>query len=415
MTHEEFLVEGERRTRWLGGVAVFLMVMTPLLGYLAPLGFAPLLALVGLLAIPGLVIQGGARSRPAIGPMAVLAVLVVWTLISLAWTPAAPDLERLKRGKDIDSFTALKMVLQLGLYGAAVASLGGMSQRSARLAGGVMLIGMGLLALIGVLDGLLKAAIYQALRVASGDPIRPDLAVVKVSLAMYPLALLIWPCARILDAKGFRGRNVLIALLALAIAVGGHLTGADAPVAAILLGGLTWLGVRVLGKPFARALIPIVVTPFIFAPMVVLWGVRSGFFSWLHVLVPPSWDHRLNIWAFTANQILHHALRGWGIDAARTFGDAIPLHTHNAAMQLWLELGAVGAALVAAFFAWVLYRVVGWTEANRRDGAMAAAATVSYLVIGGLSFGVWQEWWLALGALTIIACGVAQKSSAAFR
>lgn len=410
MTQVEVPNEGERRTRWLGGVAVFLMVMTPLLGYLAPLGFAPLLALVGLLAIPGL-----ARARPAVGPMAVLAVLAIWALVSLAWSPAAPDLERLKRGKDIEDFTALKLVLQLGLYGAAVAALGAMSPRSARLSGWVLLIGMGLLALVGVLDGLLGAAIYQAARVAIGDPIRPDLAMVKVSLAMYPLALLIWPCARILDAKGFRGRNVLIALLAAAIALGGHLTGADAPVAAILLGGLTWLGVRMLGKPFARALIPIVVTPFIFAPMVVLWGVRSGFFSWLHVMVPPSWDHRLNIWAFTADQILHHALRGWGIDAARTFGDAIPLHTHSAAMQLWLELGAVGAALVAAFFAWVLYRVVGWTEANRRDGAMAAAATVSYLVIGGLSFGVWQEWWLALGALAVIACGVAQKSSAAFR
>jgi hypothetical protein len=39
---------------------------------------------------------------------------------------------------------------------------------------------------------------------------------------------------------------------------------------------------------------------------------------------------------------------------------------------------------------------------------MAAAALVSYLVIGGLSFGVWQEWWLALGALTLIACGLAR-------
>lgn len=400
----------ERRTRWLGGVAVFLMVMTPLLGYLAPLGFAPLLTLVGLLSIPGL-----ARARPPIGPMALLAVLVAWALISLTWSPAAPDLERLKRGKDIEDFTALKLLLQLVFYGVAVAALGAMSQRSARLAGWVMVGGMGVLALVGVLDGLMKAALYQALRVVSGDPIRPDLAMVKVSLAMYPLALLIWPCARILDAKGFRGRNVLIALLAGAIAVGGHLTGADAPVAAILLGGLTWLGVRVLGKPFARALIPIVVAPFIFAPLVVMWGVRSGFFSWLHVIVPPSWDHRLNIWAFTGNQILHHALRGWGIDASRTFGDAIPLHTHNAAMQLWLELGAVGAALAGAFFAWVLYCIVACTEQNRRDGAMAAAAAASYLVIGGLSFGVWQEWWLALGALTVIACGVAQKSSAAFR
>ena len=36
---------------------------------------------------------------------------------------------------------------------------------------------------------------------------------------------------------------------------------------------------------------------------------------------------------------------------------------------------------------------------DRSLGAAAAASATAYLVIGGLSFGVWQEWWLALGAL----------------
>lgn len=400
----------ERRTRWLGALAVFLMAMTPLLGYLAPLGFAPLLGLVGLLATPGL-----ARSRPPLLPMLALMLLVAWALISLHWSPAAPRLSELKRDKDIEAFTALKLVFELGLYGTAVATLGTMSHRSARLAGRVMLIAVVVLALITSLDGVLKAAIYQAIRRATHDPIRPDLAVVKVSIGTYVLALLFWPCVRLLDAWGFRGRNILVAVIAAAILVAAHFTSADASAAALVLSGLAWLGVRVIGKPFVRALIPVVAAPFIFAPLVVLWGVRSGFFAWLHVLAPPSWDARLNIWAFAANQIVDHALRGWGIDASRTFGDAIPLHTHNAAIQLWLELGSVGAALAAAFFAWILYRIVGRTGVNRRDGAMATGALVSYLVIGGLSFGVWQEWWLALGALAVIACGVAQKSSAASR
>lgn len=400
--------DSERRTRWLGALAVFLMAMTPLIGYLAPLGFAPLLGLVGLLAAPGL-----ARSRPPQLPMYALLLMVLWALISLNWSPAAPDFSRLRQGKDIEDLTVVKLVLELGLYGTAVAALGELSERSARLAGRVMLVGVALLALITCLDGVLKASIYQALRAATGDPIRPDLAMVKVSLGTYPLALLFWPCARLLDAWKFRGRNVVIGLIALATVVAAYLTGADAPIAALALGGGAWLGVRVLGKPFARGLIPAVTALFIFAPLVVLWGVRSGFFAWLHRLAPPSWDHRLNIWAFSGDQIVQHPLRGWGMDASRAFGDAIPLHTHNAALQLWLELGSVGAALAAAFFAWILYRVVAWTGDNRRDGAMAAGALVSYLVIGGLSFGVWQEWWLALGALVVIACGVAQKSSAA--
>lgn len=397
----------ERRTRWLGALAVFLMAMTPLIGYLAPLGFAPLLSVVGLLATPGL-----ARSRPPLLPMFALILLVLWALVSLNWSPAAPALSALKRDKDVGAFTALKLVLQLGLYGTAFAVLAGMSRRSARLAGRLMLFGMIALAVFTFLDAAMGARLYQAIRAATHDPIRPDLAVVKVSLPIYPLVLLFWPCARLLDAWGFRGRNVLIATLALMILAASHFTSADASGAALLLGGAVWLGTRVIGKPFVRGMIPAVSTLFIFAPMVVLWGVRSGLFAWLHAIAPPSWDARLNIWAFAANQIVEHALRGWGVDASRTFGNAIPLHTHNAALQLWLELGALGAALAAAFFAWVLYRIVAWTGENRRDGAMAAATLTAYVLVGGLSFGVWQEWWLALGVIAAIGCVIAQKSSA---
>lgn len=400
----------ERRTRWLGGLAVFMMVMTPLVGYLIPLWFAGVVSLVGLLATPVL-----ARSRAPLLPMFALILLVFWALISLRWSPAAPHLAELKSDKQLEKFTAVKLVLQLGLYGSAVTALDALSIRSARLAGRVLVVGMVLLAAVVCLDAMLKAALYMKLHAATGEGIRPDLAMVKVAAGTYPLALLFWPCARLLDAWKFRGRNLVIAAMALMTVVGAQLTGADAPIAALLLGGLAWLGVRFVGKPFVRAMIPLVSALFIFAPMVVLWGVRSGLFGWLHAIAPPSWDQRLNIWAFAANQIVDHALRGWGIDAARTFGDAIPLHTHNAALQLWLELGSVGAALGAAFFAWILYRILGWIETDRRDGAMATASLVAYLVVGGLSYGVWQEWWLALGAIAAIACGIAQKSSAAPR
>jgi hypothetical protein len=78
-----------RGTPWLSGVAIFLVVMTPLLAYLAPLGFAPLLALAGLLALQ-------LESRLAI------------------------DVSKLKDYGDIESLTALKLFLQLATYGAAV-------------------------------------------------------------------------------------------------------------------------------------------------------------------------------------------------------------------------------------------------------------------------------------------------------
>jgi hypothetical protein len=72
--------------------------------------------------------------------------------------------------------------------------------------------------------------------------------------------------------------------------------------------------------------------------------------------------------------------------------------------QIWLELGVVGAALAALFWAWVVVGIDRLEALDRPMAAAAAAAMAAYLVIGGLSFGVWQEWWLALGALTAAVC-----------
>ena len=38
---------------------------------------------------------------------------------------------------------------------------------------------------------------------------------------------------------------------------------------------------------------------------------------------------------------------------------------------------------------------------NPSQAAAGAGALTAYLVIGGISFGVWQEWWVALGFLTV--------------
>jgi O-antigen ligase len=390
----------ERSTKWLGGVAVFTIVMVPFIGYLAPNGFAALLTLAGLLSLPGL-----ARSRPGSPPIMALFVLVLWGLISLTWSPAAPHVADLKKYEDLETVTAVKLLFQLAFYGAAVAALSQLSERSKARVGTVMVVSILALALLTALDGISAAAFYKWLRVLIHDPERADLAIVKVSMPTYALVLLFWPVARIMSSRGWKPAIVVLAVAILAAAVS---TSADASWAALLAGGIAWLGVRFVGKPAARTLVAVVAAPFVLGPVLMVWGLRSGFVAWLHEHVPSSWDARLNIWAFTANQIQAHAIRGWGIDASRTFGFAIPLHTHNAAMQLWLELGAIGAALGGVFFSWVAYRIVGVTGESREDGAMAAGTLVTYLVIGGVSFGVWQEWWLALGALAVIGCGVAR-------
>ena len=393
-----------RRTPWLAGVAIFLAVMTPLLAYLAPLGFAPLLALVGLLALPGLKL-----TRAAAPPLLILVALALWAAISMTWSPVAIDPSKLKDYGDIETLTALKLFLQLATYGAAVVALRGLSDAGARRAARVLAYGTVALAAVAALDSLTGAAIYQKLHALTGEAIRPDFAMVKVSLSTYVMALLFWPAALILSRLSRAG---LIWVLAAGMVITSVICSSDACLVALAAGAAVWLMVRFFGRTGAKVLVGLVAAPFVLAPLAVLVGVETGFVAWLHKLVPASWDQRLNIWTFAAHNVQSHPFRGWGLDASRTFGAAIPLHTHNAQLQLWLELGAIGAALAGVFFCWLAYGVVRLSERSRTEAAMAGAAMVSYLVIGALSFGVWQEWWLALGALTLIACRLARAVAA---
>jgi O-antigen ligase len=123
-----------------------------------------------------------------------------------------------------------------------------------------------------------------------------------------------------------------------------------------------------------------------------------------------SWAERLDIWRFVSAEILQNPLKGWGLDASRAWPLDIPLHPHDAALQLWLELGALGAALAALFWAWLFTRIAALVEIDRTMAAACAATATAYLTIGALSFGVWQEWWLAVGAVAIVVCTLVTAS-----
>jgi O-antigen ligase len=162
-------------------------------------------------------------------------------------------------------------------------------------------------------------------------------------------------------------------------------------------------------------------------------GVRAPPPSTLHRLyaraLNPSTIHRLFIWRFAGDRIAERPLWGWGMDAARDIpggqldlstaypqavlpanARALPLHPHNATVEWRLDLGIPGAVLMLAILVWGLYRL-GWhgaLSANRRAGSLAWAT--SAIIIGCVSYGFWQAWWLAclwLGAALLAAPGTA--------
>ena len=116
-----------------------------------------------------------------------------------------------------------------------------------------------------------------------------------------------------------------------------------------------------------------------------------------------TWEARLDIWTYSAARVLEHPGLGWGLDASRLIGGPVSLHTHNAALQVWLELGAVGAALFALIWV-VVFEAIGKAAPADRAGAAACAGAAGATCHRRASFGVWQEWWLALAAVTAAVC-----------
>lgn len=377
--------------RWAGFVALFAMAWIAPLAYLAPLGFAPMVGLTGLLAIP-LFLGPGRRLPFALWPVAVLALLFAWAAVTRFWSPYVDTHGFAER-------TAFKIALQAATAVSMIAAFSLLPQKPARKAAAVLVGALVSLSLILLIDTLSGVRIYQGLKAMIGEPIRYEFARRNIAQGCYVLALLFWPAAYAAGRMGWRVAIFPLGLMVAAIVLGGRFLLADAPFVAFLVGGVAWLAVRWLGPLAARVLIVCGIALFCLTPLVVQEGVRSGAIGVLHGLVPPSWDARLDIWAFSSGLVAEHPLRGWGLDASRAFGTAIPLHPHNGAIQIWLELGALGAALAGALIGWIGSVLTATSRINPSLAAAGAGSLTAYLVIGSLSFGVWQEWWLALGGL----------------
>lgn len=127
--------------------------------------------------------------------------------------------------------------------------------------------------------------------------------------------------------------------------------------------------------------------------------------------------HRAVIWAFVADRIAEKPAFGWGMHASRDMpgghskiteiAEKIPLHPHNAPLQIWLELGAVGALVAAILLAWLAQKTAGPPLRQ----AVMIATLVTAVMVAALSYGIWQGWWFAtLWLLAALAAALPRDS-----
>ena len=122
---------------------------------------------------------------------------------------------------------------------------------------------------------------------------------------------------------------------------------------------------------------------------------------------PSSARHRMVIWNFVSNLIQEKPVVGWGYESSRILGhqqsfaipngpgvwtgEYLPLHPHNETLQVWLELGGIGALLLAVM-AWSL---IGQLQhpGRRHMAPYGAAMVAGTFIICNTSYGLWQSWW----------------------
>lgn len=219
------------------------------------------------------------------------------------------------------------------------------------------------------------------------------------------------------------GRHQRIAAVVLAGLVTAQVLLADsaAAQAALAVGVIVSVLVALGGRHLLRALGWLLALTVLASPWLV-GLVPKNPESWVVAgrPLPLSWQHRLQIWSFTAERIAERPLVGFGPDTARAMGEyygdveilfltspdqppspqratPIPLHPHNGALQLWLEYGAGGALLGAWILAILTARIAAdprrWWQALA-GGQLAAAVTISMS-----AYGLWQMAWLAIVAV----------------
>lgn len=366
-------------------IFLILFVLTPLTAYLWPFGLAAFTPIAAILLIPVF-----RPERPGLVWAALLALLI-YALVSVLWSPVFADQGVVSDYADAERQTWAKVVLNLGLYAVLVGVAARLPVRTMRRLAVIFMVGAVLLSAVLAFEGLTGTRLYHLLTTWSGDAMRPDLERRNVAQGTYSLALMYWPAVTLLLRRGWRRAALLLTLGAFSAPL---LLGTWAPFVALIGGGVAYWLIRVLKDRASVVIGASFAAVILLAPWVVL--LCEGLFDWAGARLGASWAARLDIWSFTAEQTLRHPIFGWGLDGSRAFLPFM-LHPHSAPLQIWLELGLVGAVLLAVVW-WLLIQRAG------RLGPQAVAAAATYFVIGGLSFGMWQEWWLGLAALTAIWC-----------
>jgi O-antigen ligase len=385
---------------WLeGGIDGCALLLPPLLA-LVPHAAAPLAAFAGLCAA-GLVAANPPYRLTALRtPAALLGALVAWGALSATWS--------------IDPSRSLVLDVRLaGLFAAALALAAAAGRVAApRRLSLFLLAGTALGVALALCDLESAGGLSQYVSIRG-------FAAPRLNQIAVWIAILLLPSTALLICRG-RALPALVAAAGMAATV--YTLDGTAAKAALAIslptGALLYLWPGAATRLAAALSILAILTAPLTLPRLervpALFAAADSFKN--------SASHRLLIWSFAGDRIAERPFAGWGLDAARAIPGGkdeirpgqnwLPLHPHDAALQLWLELGAPGAALFALLVGslWLRLAEAPWPRlyTAASGGSLAAA-----LAVASAGWGIWQEWWLGTLGLALFAALVMARAAAA--
>ncbi|RVU36350.1 hypothetical protein EOI86_14155 [Hwanghaeella grinnelliae] len=325
-------------------------------GLIAPDNFSVLLLTIGGLALMTNPVSGSGpiRRQRYLYP---LVALLIWVGLSLFWSTGDRQA--------IDGF--LKLAIFTGFGVLLVTFARELREKDKRLLGRWLIPTVWAYCALFLFDRLADNPLTGLLK-ADADSALPGTA----------LLLLSWPAAGFLFHTDKPVQALVLLMTAGLVQAGAN---AQAIVLAWLVGGMAAGLAAVLPRITAGLLGSVSVIAIFAAPVL---AAQSGL---IQRLMPGA----LALSDAISNRPLLGLGLGGGLNAAAGPSGTLP-HQGSAILQIWLDLGIVGAAILGALVTMLAF--AGWTgpPAPRaaRLGLLAAAFVLAYF-----GHGAWQTWWVA--------------------
>lgn len=395
-----------------GLVAGNVLLFGPILLVLAP-GLLGLAACVAALAalLPRLATASG-LGRPWVRTLALhvwlIAALVFWGCARMIWGSA------LQVGQALPVLNVLA-ILVLGL------SIGGDVRRGVdrALVARAAITGISIAAAVLLLDAAtgwqLMLQVSGQPEIVSEDPTLQPRQSLSGLLAISALLPLIFAAAGLSLRIGLWGwiaaGFMALAMLGLVVVTGHWLGIAAWAIGAVLLGIGYFRAESAFSSTALVGACFIALSPWLLAPLA--GWIAQGFGRNFSPETAFDWVARVKTWGYAADLAWQRPLEGWGPGAAAHFPETHQLggyilpyiagHPHSAALQLWLEMGAIGAALACAALAAMGRRSGAALAQDRFAAAGATGALAAALVLICLDADLWNpSLWTALSLSAVM-------------